>query len=60
MKGIKTWITVLFLTVSFSAFAQNITVTGTVTDAQTGDPIPSVAVVVSGTASGVVSDFEGK
>ena len=59
MKGIKTWITVLFLAVSLSAQAQNITVKGTVTDAQTGDPIPSVAVVVSGTASGVVSDFEG-
>ncbi|MBP3201980.1 MAG: carboxypeptidase-like regulatory domain-containing protein [Bacteroidales bacterium] len=59
MKGIKTWITVLSLAVSFSAFAQNITVKGTVTDAQTGDPIPSAAVVVSGTANGVVSDFDG-
>ena len=59
MKGIKTLLSVLFFAVSLSAMAQSITVKGTVTDAQSGDPIPSVAVVVSGTANGVVSDFEG-
>ena len=59
MKGIKTLFSVLFLAVGLSAAAQNITVKGTVTDAQTGDPVPGAGVVVSGTATGVVSDFDG-
>jgi len=59
MKGIKTLLAVLFLAVSLSVDAQNITVKGTVTDAQTGDPVPGAAVVVSGTASGVVTAFDG-
>lgn len=59
MKGIKTLFAVLFLAVGLSAVAQNITVKGTVTDAQTGDPVPGSAVVVSGTATGVVTDFDG-
>ena len=59
MKGIKTLFSVLFLAVGLSAAAQNITVKGTVTDAQTGDPIPGAGVVVSGTATGVVTDFDG-
>lgn len=59
MKGIKTLFSVLFLAVGLSAAAQNITVKGTVTDAQTGDPVPGAAVVVSGTATGVVTDFDG-
>lgn len=59
MKGIKTLFSVLFLAVGLSAAAQNITVKGTVTDAQTGDPVPGAGVVVSGTATGVVTDFDG-
>jgi len=59
MKGIKTLFAVLFLAVGLSAAAQNFTVKGTVTDAQTGDPVPGAAVVVSGTATGVVTDFDG-
>ena len=59
MKGIKTLFSVLFLAVGLSAAAQNITVKGTVTDAQTGDPVPGAAVVVSGTATGVVTEFDG-
>ena len=59
MKGIKTLFSVLFLAVGLSAAAQNITVKGTVTDAQTGDPVPGAAVVVSGSSTGVVTEFDG-
>ncbi|RTE55260.1 TonB-dependent receptor [Arenibacter aquaticus] len=50
----------LFL-VQAHLFAQQstITVKGTVTDAETGDPIPGASVVEKGTTKGVVSDFDG-
>jgi len=59
MKGIKFLLSVLLVSVGLSAYAQVITVKGTVTDAQTGEGIPSAAIVVSGTATGVVSDLYG-
>lgn len=39
---------------------QQITVTGTVTDASTGEPMPGVNVVVKGTKVGVTTDATGK
>lgn len=36
------------------------TVTGVVKDAQTGEPLPGVNVIVEGTTIGVVTDFDGK
>ena len=36
------------------------TVTGVVTDAQTGDPLPGVTVVVKGTTRGAVTDVNGR
>ncbi|HET6569647.1 MAG TPA: SusC/RagA family TonB-linked outer membrane protein, partial [Rhodothermales bacterium] len=40
------------------AFGQQ-TVTGTVTDAGTSDPMPGVSVVVKGTTTGTITDFDG-
>jgi len=40
-------------------FAQDLTVTGTVTDAE-GLPLPSVNVLVQGTNTGALTDFDGK
>ncbi len=40
--------------------AQMQNVKGLVTDAQTGEPLPGVNVVVDGTTMGVVTDFDGK
>lgn len=40
--------------------AQNVQVSGTVTDAQTGEPLVGVNVVVEGTTVGVVTDVAGK
>ena len=59
MKRIKALFSILLIAVCSGVYAQNITVKGTVTDAQTGDPVPAAAVVVSGTAEGVVTDLDG-
>ena len=40
-------------------FAQQIAVTGTVTEAATGEPIPGVSVIIQGTTSGTITDFDG-
>lgn len=41
------------------AFAQDLTVTGTVTDKSTGEPIGFASVVVMGTTTGVNTDIDG-
>lgn len=38
---------------------EEVTVTGTVTDSETGTPIPGINVVEKGTSNGVASDFDG-
>ena len=43
---------------SFGLLAQ--TITGTVSDGETGDPLPGVTVVVKNTTNGALTDFEGK
>ncbi len=49
----------LFFSIHFAAFAQNALVTGTVTD-NTGDPLPGVNVVLTGTTTGTITDINGK
>ncbi|HYX05620.1 MAG TPA: carboxypeptidase-like regulatory domain-containing protein, partial [Bacteroidales bacterium] len=39
--------------------AQQQTVTGTVTDATTGDPLPGVNIIIQGTTTGVTTDING-
>ena len=41
------------------AWQKQIEVTGTVTDAQTGDPLPGVNIVVQGTTTGTSTDMDG-
>ena len=41
-------------------FGQEINVTGTVSDAETGEPIPGVNIRVKGTSSGTATDFQGQ
>lgn len=48
-----------FLCISMSVFGQN-QVTGTVTDAKTGEPLPGVSVQLEGTSTGIISDIDGK
>jgi TonB-linked SusC/RagA family outer membrane protein len=52
-------LTLLLLFVSVSAFAQQ-QVTGTVTSAADGSPIPGVSILVKGTSAGTSTDADGK
>jgi len=52
-------LTLLFALTMQSSFAQERTVSGTVTD-QAGMPIPGVSVLVKGTTTGTQTDFDGK
>ena len=54
-----TSICVLLLVCSMMVFAQQVTVSGTVTD-ESGAPLPGVTVMVSGTTIGAATDFNGK
>ncbi|WP_197057312.1 SusC/RagA family TonB-linked outer membrane protein [Alistipes sp. ZOR0009] len=47
------------LLLGFSAGAQQLTTTGKVKDAKTGEAIPGVSIVVKGTSTGVASDIDG-
>ncbi|MFP5470128.1 MAG: TonB-dependent receptor domain-containing protein [Bacteroidia bacterium] len=53
---------IAFLFISFFSFynAQNGSIRGTIFEDATGEPIPGVQVLVVGTNSGAVTDFEGK
>ncbi len=47
------------LMISLPSFAQNITVRGVVTDAQTGEAMIGLNVIIKGTARGVATDMNG-
>ncbi|MEG0519440.1 MAG: TonB-dependent receptor [Bacteroidales bacterium] len=59
MKRVKLLFTVISLFAFSFAFGQNIKVTGTVTDANTGEPIPYASIQVKGTMHGQQSDELG-
>lgn len=59
----KPWlsiITALLFLVPSTAFAQKITVSGTVTDSSNGEPVIGAGVVESGTNYGTITDLNGK
>ena len=51
--------TVLFFFISVLAYAQETTVSGTVTNAGTGEPLVGVNVILKGTSKGVSTDLDG-
>lgn len=55
---LMTTLTVLGLFCANLLFAQS-TISGTVTDAETNEPIPGVNIVIQGTSEGTNSDFDG-
>lgn len=59
MKKAKLFLGALFAFAAASLSAQNVTVTGKITDASTGEGIPFASVLVKGTTSGISSDAEG-
>ena len=50
---------VLFFGFSYTTYAQDITITGTVLD-ETNAPLPGASILVKGTTNGVTTDFDGK
>lgn len=59
-SALQIWLVLAMVFVGTAVSAQNITVTGTIRDAQTGEPIPGAAVLVQGTAYGVAAEDDGK
>ena len=61
MKLKLTWLLTLFMAfVMQFSFAQEKTITGTVTTAMDGLPLPGASVIVKGTSRGQQTDFDGK
>ena len=59
MRKIKLFLTALAVMITSVAFAQKLTVTGKVTDASNGEPVPFVSVHEKGTMNGVNTDLDG-
>lgn len=59
MKKVKIFFMALMLIVTSAAYAQDITITGTVTDASNYEAVPFAAVHVKGTMIGTVTDING-
>lgn len=51
---------VLFLCLSISAFGQKLKVTGIITDAATGTPLPGVSITIESSNQGATTGFDGK
>ncbi len=59
-KGGFTLLTAFFLLSHAGAFAQENTISGTVTSADDGSAVPGVNVLVKGTNQGTITDFDGQ
>ena len=59
MKVFKTLSLCVALLLGAVAYAQNVRITGTVTDAGTGEPVIGAAVIVPGTTNGTSTDLDG-
>lgn len=57
--NMKNILGIFLILMTFVGHAQNLSVTGTVVDAADGTPIPGVSVVVVGSTTGVITDFDG-
>ena len=53
-------ISCFMLCLNTSVFAQDVSVSGTVTDQETGDAVPGVTILVKGQSQGTVTDIDGK
>jgi len=59
MRFAKLFLTALAVMAATVAFAQELTVTGNVIDASTGEPVPFASVHVKGTMTGTSTDIDG-
>jgi TonB-dependent starch-binding outer membrane protein SusC len=60
MKQLRLALLFAFLAAPLTVFAQVGSLTGTVTDARTGDPLPGATVYVTSTDQGTVTDIDGR
>ena len=60
MKLLKTILPCLLFALATVAQAQNLTVTGVVTDSSTGEPVPFASIRIDGTMNGGMTDLDGK
>lgn len=64
MKFVQNNVKVLLLLVAMLfttiVFAQQKTITGKVTDARSGDPMPGVTIIIPGTTTGTITNFDGE
>ena len=59
VQFVKKWLfTIIVLLLTSSAFAQDVTISGKITD-ENGQPLPGDGIVVKGTSLGTESDFDG-
>ncbi|MBN1117572.1 MAG: TonB-dependent receptor [Bacteroidales bacterium] len=59
MKKITTFLVLIFLGSLQLMYSQDQSVSGKVTDGNTGEPLPGVNVVVAGTTNGTITDIDG-
>jgi TonB-dependent starch-binding outer membrane protein SusC len=59
-NSLKVLLMYALLVFSLSAFSQNLSVKGTVTDSQTGEAMVGVNVVIKGTVQGATTDIKGQ
>lgn len=57
MSRLKSLLTLLLLTTSWALWAQS--VAGIVTDAETGEPLIGATIIIPGTQTGCITDFDG-
>lgn len=59
-QGIQYFLVALLLVITAGASYAQTTVSGTITDGTTGEPLPGATVRVDGTSTGAVTDVDGK
>ena len=59
MKKVRITLSMVLLLLATTLFAQNVSVSGVVTDASNGESIPGASVILRGTTTGTVTDING-
>lgn len=58
-KNLKVFLLLAVLLLSAAGYAQQRTITGRVTDASSGEPLPGVTIIVKGTTIGTITNVDG-
>jgi TonB-linked SusC/RagA family outer membrane protein len=53
------FLTLFAFVITLTCFGQNVDVTGIITEASTGQPLPGVNVIIKNTSTGTATDFDG-